>query len=305
MVTAVVLSGGGSLGAVQVGMLLALADRHIVPDLLVGTSVGAINAAYIAGHPGPQGVAQLAELWTRLRRSDVFPTNPARAMRAVAGRAHSFADPRPLRQLISSRLGYERLEDAAWPVYVVATEVTTGREVVLSRGPAVDAVMASAALPGVFPPVDVEDHTLMDGGVVNNAPISTAIAAGADVVYVLPTGYACALPAAPASAIGMAMHAVTVAIQQRLVSDVRALASTVTLRVAPPLCPLAVSPIDFRHTGELIARGREATRGWLDAGAAGDQARHLALHSHLAADHQSLSQSSRSDRELTCSTGAH
>ena len=291
MVTAVVLSGGGSLGAVQVGMLLALADRHITPDLIVGSSVGAINAAYVAGHPGPQGVNELAAVWTGLRREDIFPTSPLRAFHALSGRRSSVADPAPLRKLIERHLGYERLEDAAWPVSVVATEVMTGREVVLSRGSAVDAVMASAALPAIFPPVSFEDHMLMDGGVVNNTPISVAVEQGADVVYVLPTGYACALASPPRSALGMAMHAVTVAIQQRLVSDVRAMQERVTLRVAPPLCPITVSPVDFRHTRELIVRARESTRSWLDRPRETDQARHLGLHEHSRTEPHAIPQS--------------
>src|SRR5947199_211530 len=101
---------------------------------------------------------------------------------------------------------------------VVATEVTTGYEVVLSRGSVVDAVLASAALPGMLPPVDVEGHLLMDGGVVNNSPISVAADLGADRVIVLPTGYACALTEPPKSALGMALHAVTVTIQRRLIA---------------------------------------------------------------------------------------
>jgi NTE family protein len=158
--------------------------------------------------------------------------------------------------------------------------VATGREVVLSSGPAVDAVMASAALPGLLPPVRVGDHLLMDGGVVNNTPVSVARSLGADEIYVLPTGYACALPTAPRSPLAMAMHAATVAIQRRLVDDVRALADVVRLHVAPPLCPLSVSPTDFRHGAELIARARAATRAWLDAPRPADPARDLGLHTH-------------------------
>lgn len=280
MTTAFVLSGGGSLGAVQVGMLLALSDRHVHADLLVGSSVGALNAAYLAGSPSRAGIEKLARVWAGLRRSDVFPTSPARVARALAGHVNGFADPAPLRALVQSELSYDRLEDAPWPVAVVTTEVTTGREVVLRAGPAVDAVLASAALPGVFPPVEVDGHLMMDGGVVNNTPISVARELGADRIYVLPTGYACALPSPPRSPVAMAMHAVTVAIQRRLIDDVRALRATVDVRVAPPLCPLAVSPIDFRHTAELIDRARRATRRWLDAPAAIDPAADLELHHH-------------------------
>jgi NTE family protein len=283
MPTAFVLSGGGSLGAVQVGMLLALADRHITPDLLVGSSVGALNAAFVAGRPGHRGLDDLAATWTALRRTDVFPTGVRRIAGAASGRVNGIADPRPLRRLVQSKLTFGRLEDAPWPLAVVGTEVTTGREVVLTEGPAVDAVMASAALPGVFPPVEVSGHLLMDGGVVNNSPISVAAALGATRVFVLPTGYACALETAPKSPLGMAMHAVTVAIQRRLVQDVQDLQSQpdcVDLRVAPPLCPVAVSPVDFRAAARLIERARAATRAWLDRPPAADQSAHLALHRH-------------------------
>lgn len=283
MTTAFVLSGGGSLGAVQAGMLLALADRHITPDLLVGSSVGALNAAYVAGHQGHRGVEELAQIWTKLRRADVFPTDVRRVARALTGHVNGIADPRPLRRLVTEQLPFARIEQAPWPLAVVATEVTTGREVVLTEGPAADAVMASAALPGVFPPVEVDGHLLMDGGVVNNSPISVARSLGATRIYVLPTGYACALESPPRSPLGMAMHAVTVAIQRRLIQDVqdmRAQQDCVDLRVAPPLCPVSVSPVDFRAAARLIDRARAATQAWLDRPVAADQSAHLALHRH-------------------------
>lgn len=278
MVTAVVLSGGGSLGAVQAGMLLALFDAHVTADLYVGSSVGALNAAYMAGHPDVAGARQLARIWTMLRREDVFPTDAVRVLRAMVGRTNGVADPRSLRQLVKRNLNYGRLEDAAKQVVVVTTNVLTGTEVAIGEGPAVDAVMASAALPSVFPPVNVGPRLLMDGGVVNNTPISVAQQLGADTIYVLPTGYACALERPPRSALEMGIHAVTLAIQQRLIADVEALQGSMDLRVAPPLCPLAVSPMDFTHTALLIDRARNATAAWLEQPLAADQARDLALH---------------------------
>ncbi len=284
MVTALVLSGGGSLGAVQVGMLLALADRGVEADLLVGSSVGALNAAFLAGPPGAAGVRELARIWVKLRRTDIFPTDAPRLLRAVAGRVSGLADPGPLRALMHKNLTYRRLEDAPRRVAVVATDVLAGEEVVYGEGPAVEAVMASAALPAAFPPVRIGHRLLMDGGVVNNTPISVARRLGADTIYVLPTGYACALSEAPRSPVGMALHAVTLAIQQRLVADVRALQDRIDLHVAPPLCPLTISPIDFRHTASLIDRARSATGSWLDRPVPSDQARNLAMHSHAILD---------------------
>lgn len=293
MTTAFVLSGGGSLGAVQVGMLLGLSDRGVRPDLLVGSSVGALNAAYLACSPHPSAIDGLAQTWLRLRRADVFPTTATRLTRALAGHVNGLADPTPLRKLVESTLTYRRLEEAPWPVAVVATEVTTGREVVLTSGPAVDAVMASAALPAVFPPVQIDEHLLMDGGVVNNTPISVARDLGADRIFVLPTGYACALDRPPRSPLGMAMHAVTISIQRRLIEDVHALHDVANVRVAPPLCPLDVSPIDFRHTRELIDRARAATRRWLDAPASPDPAADLRLHRHDRVQPRAYAQAGR------------
>jgi NTE family protein len=281
MPTAFVLSGGGNLGAVQVGMLQGLADRGVVPDLLVGTSVGAINAAFLAAGPSPRRVEELALAWSQTRRGDVFPTaSPRAALRAVAGRTNAFVDPRPLRRLVERWVTYGRIENAGWPLAIVATEVTTGAEVVLRHGDVVDAVMASAAIPSVFPPVEVDGHVLMDGGVVNNTPISVAGDLGADVIYVLPTGYACALPNPPGSALGMALHAVSLAIQRRLVADVEVWQHRCTLRVVPTLCPVSVGPTDFGHTPELMERARTATRHWLDRPLPEDQTSYLGVHEH-------------------------
>ncbi|HEY1116989.1 MAG TPA: patatin-like phospholipase family protein, partial [Acidimicrobiales bacterium] len=215
--TAFVLSGGGSLGAVQVGMLQALAAGGIEPDLLVGASAGALNAAFIGGH-GFDGasVDQLAAVWASLRRQDVFPFSPPRQLLALAGARPSLCSPAGLGRLVDEHLGYDRLEDARVPVHIVTTDVLSGTEVVLSRGDPRQAVLASAAIPGVFPTVAVDGRALFDGGVANNTPISRAVELGADRVVVLPAGVACALAAPPRGAISTAVHALTLLIQQRL-----------------------------------------------------------------------------------------
>jgi len=266
MTTAFVLSGGASLGAVQAGMLQALSRRSIRPDFVVGTSVGAVNGAWVAGHPDPDGADGLVHIWCGLRRADVFPSSPLRALMAVAGHSRAVVSPEGLRDLLSAHIPFRRLEDAPVPLHVVAANVLTGEDVLLSTGPAVDAVLASAAIPGVFPPAEVAGRCYMDGGTVNNTPISHAVALGADLVWVLPTGYACALRAAPASALGMALHGLTVLTHQRLAADYARYRDQVDLRVAPPLCPLNVSPADFSQTASLIERARRSTSAWLDSG---------------------------------------
>lgn len=281
MTTAFVLSGGGSLGSVQVGMLLALAERRIVPDLLVGSSVGAVNAAWTAGRPGEQGARQLAEVWRSVKREDVFPIRPVAGLLGFLGRSDHLVPPDPLRSLLSRHLDYRQLEDAPLPVEVIATEVTTGFEAILSKGDAVDAVMASAAIPGVFPSVRIDGRDLVDGGVSDNTPISRAVESGAERIYVLPTGYACALDEAPRSALAMVLQAITLLVQQRLIADVARYQGSVGLQVLPPLCPLHISPVDFAHTDELIARAHESTARWLDRPATDfDQTSVLSLHRH-------------------------
>lgn len=281
--TAMVLSGGGSLGAVQVGMLQALAARGIEPDLLVGTSAGALNAGYVAGWgTSPRALEGLAEIWCGLRRRDVFPLQPARLAAAAVGRARSLCASDGLRRLLVEHLAFDRIDEAAIPLHVVATDVRSGEEVVLSRGPAVDAILASAAVPAVFPSVRIDGRDLVDGGIADNAAISHAIELGAEVVYVLPTGYACALEDPPASALSSALHALTLLIEQRLVLDVGHYAARADIRVLPPLCPLSVTSTDFRHGALLIERSRLATDRWLDAGGPErpHPERYLSLHHH-------------------------
>lgn len=191
-----------------------------------------------------------------MRRDDVFPARPLVGLLGFLGRKDHLVPAEPLRALLGRHLGYTRLEDAPIPVRVITSEVTTGIEVVLHRGDAIDAVAASAAIPGVFPPVTIDGHQLMDCGVANNTPVSHAIDEGVTTIYVLPTGFACALDRAPKGALGMAMQAITVLVQQRLAVDVARYQDTVNLRVLPALCPLAVTPIDFSHTAELIDRAQ-------------------------------------------------
>jgi NTE family protein len=154
--------------------------------------------------------------------------------------------------------------------------------VLISEGDAVEAILASAAVPAVLPPVHVAGRDLIDGGVADNAAISHALSLGADVMYVLPTGYACALERAPTSILGNALQGLTLLIEQRLILDVAHYAERAAIRVLPPLCPLTVSSADFRHGALLIDRARIATRRWLDAGRhhLPHPVRFLSLHDH-------------------------
>lgn len=283
MTTAFVLSGGGSLGAVQVGMLQALSEREVHPDLLIGTSVGAINAAYVAGHgTDERALDELAAIWRGLRRRRVFPVNPPRHLLAVAGAKPSLCSNRGIRHLLETHLTFRNLQDAKIPVHIVTTNLLSGEEVLLSAGDAVRAVLASTAIPGVFPAVEHAGLTLVDGGIADNAALSQAVALGADEVYVLPAGFACALEHPPATALSTAMQALTLLIEQRLVIDVAAFSGPAAMRLLPPLCPVSVSSTDFTHAGALIERARRATGEWIDSGGPSLPApsRFLSLHHH-------------------------
>jgi len=258
------MSGGASLGAIQVGMLQALAERNIMPDVVFGASAGALNAAWVAGDPTLADLDTLAEIWVSLRTRDVFPLRPFTGLLGFVGRRSSLVSADGLRSLVARYVRFKRLEDAPIPLCVVATEVISGKEIALSRGDAVDAIIASAAVPGVFPPVLIDNRVLMDGAVVNNTPISNAIDAGATRIYVLPTSYACTLTEPPKSALAVTLQAISLLVQQRLIEDVKELQGAVDLRVIPPLCPLAVSPTDFSHARELIDNARDRAGRWLD-----------------------------------------
>ena len=149
--TAFVFAGGGSLGAIQVGMLRVLLSAGLHPDFVIGSSVGAINAGYFAGTPNDEGVARLAQIWSGLRRGDVFPFTFASVV-GLLRHPDYIVNPSGLRHLIENNLPYLRLEDATIPVHVTATNLD-GLAVLLSKGPAIDAILASAAIPGIFPPV--------------------------------------------------------------------------------------------------------------------------------------------------------
>jgi NTE family protein len=263
--TAFVLSGGAALGAIQVGMLAALYERGIEPDLIVGTSVGAVNGAFIASRPfARQTTDELAEIWHRLDRGQVFPLNPVSGFMGFFGARRHLVPERGLRDLLLEHVEFGRLEQASVPFHVITTDVLNGGEVRLSEGPAVDAVLASAAIPGVFPPVRWGDRHLMDGGIANHAPISDAIELGAERVYVLPTGISCDLAEPPHGALGMLLHSMSLLLMRRMQVEVELLADRAELIVLPPPCRPGTSPIDFSQSDELIKRGREDSGRYLD-----------------------------------------
>jgi NTE family protein len=185
---AFVLGGGGALGAYQVGMLRALLEAGVRPGLVVGTSVGAINGAAVAAEPEPAAVERLADLWRGLGRAGVFSGSLLGRLRVAARSRTHLYPPEPLRLLLESHLPTRRIEDLPVPYQCVAAEIESAAEHWFERGPLVEAVLASCAVPGLLPPIGVDGRHYLDGGLVNSIPVGRAVALGARTVYVLQVG---------------------------------------------------------------------------------------------------------------------
>lgn len=247
-------------------MMHALAARGIDADMVVGSSVGAMNGAYYAGDPSLKGVLQLETIWRSLQRHDVFPVT-WRTLLAFLWRRDFLIPHDGLQKLIDDHLPYCDLQDAKLPVHIVTTDLVSGNSVVLSDGPAALAIIASTAIPGAFAPVRYKDLYLADGAISSNTPIRVAIDKGARRLIILPAGYACASHAPPVGAVANALHALTLLIARQLVSELEDIDPGIEYFVVPPLCPLVGSPYDFSRTADHIERAIKSTDAWLERGA--------------------------------------
>ncbi|WP_191298934.1 patatin-like phospholipase family protein [Lentzea cavernae] len=255
---AVAVGGGGVLGAAHVGVGHALEQRGFVPDLVVGTSVGALNGAIAAAHPG--GAAQwLDTVWTRLRRREVFPFG------YLSSRASVFTD-RGLRRLIARAGLPARIEQLPIPFTSVAMDLDSGAEVLLDRGDLESALLASAAIPGILPPVDRDGRTLVDGGVIAYVPVRAAWQAGAASVVVLAVGpESSPLVRTPRRRAGaIAARAGVLAFRHQIERDLREVSAHVPVVVLPTGVDDWPPPWDFRHSARLIATASRTAGRFLD-----------------------------------------
>jgi len=185
--TAFVLGGGGSWGALQLGMLQALARTDLTPDLVVGTSVGSLNGALLAADPA-QAVARLEALWPNVTRMEVFPGGILRAVRTLTTAKAWIFDNEPLTDYLTNALPARTFEELPVPFVAVATDFATGALAELDSGDLRSALLASSAIPGIYPWVERGGHRLVDGGLVANVPITVAVRRGARSVVVLDCG---------------------------------------------------------------------------------------------------------------------
>ncbi|MCF8611575.1 patatin-like phospholipase family protein [Gordonia sp. HY285] len=265
MTTAFVLAGGANLGALQVGMLRALVERGTTPDVLIGASVGAFNAGFLAGRGvTATTVDELADVWRPLSAWKLFPPNPIRIIGALTGHRPALVGDHGLRSLLDRHLTFHDVADALIPLRVVATDLLSGNEVGITAGPATEAILASSAIPGLLPPVDWNGRKLVDGGIADNAPISDAIDAAVDRIYVLPCGYPSGDVEPPTTVAETLLHTIALLIHKRLIRDVREYSADAELIVIPPPSPVTVGALDFGHADELMTRAYDSASTFLD-----------------------------------------
>ncbi|GAB3198343.1 patatin-like phospholipase family protein [Nocardioides hungaricus] len=190
MTTAFVLGGGGVLGAAEVGMLRALLERGVVPDLVLGTSVGALNGALVARQPDVGVVEKLTALWQGAseQAAQVYGDRPLRTVRRAMSTGTHLWSATPLKQALVEEFGSVTFEELPVRFQVCAASIERAAEHWFDTGPVVDAVVASAAVPGLLPPAKVGDEHYLDGGIVNSIPLGRAVRLGATRVFVLQVG---------------------------------------------------------------------------------------------------------------------
>ncbi len=269
---AFVLSGGGNRGPLEVGALQALFAHEVVPDLLVGTSAGAVNAALIAADPSLVGALTLGQIWRSIRKKDVFPGNPlTMAWRVLVGK-DSLISGGAIHRLILDNLppGVETFGDLPVRLYLTAADLHTATLYLFGDDPTarlVDAAMASTALPITLPPYDYQGHQLVDGGVVANVPIEIAMERGATEIYAVDLGYSGEPDQDAHGVISIGQHVLRTMIYQQLLDDLAEAAEDPTLTLHHVRMPAFgdVSMWDFSRTDEMIQAGRETMNDYLSS----------------------------------------
>jgi NTE family protein len=261
--TAFVFSGGASLGAIEVGALKALVERGIRADLVLGTSVGSLNGAMFAYDPSEKQVEKIENIWRNIKVWDVFTPSPLTPVVNLTTAGEHLVSPKNLRKLIVENLPFERIEDTKLPLYIIGTDIKSGEEVVFNKGLVSEALMSSAGIPGVFPVQHMSERALVDGGLVNNSPISTAVRLGAERIIIFPIG----VPSSnqkPGNVMEILIRSFIYLLNRQLTTDIQLYKEKVDLIIIPPPNPIDVGPHDFTKSDQLIDTAYERATKWLD-----------------------------------------
>lgn len=259
------------MGAVQVGMLRALIEAGIVPEMLVGTSVGAVNSVWLGRDPSIKGIESLEGLWHRMKREDLFPGGRlSTAWNALRKGSFVYSNS-GMRHVVEAE-GFTTFEDLAVPVHVNATNLDTGEEIWFDKGPLMDPLLASCAMPGIFPPVVIDGALCIDGGVANNIPVSRAVEMGARVVYVLNVN-AAAQRRELSRPHDYVMHGLVLARVQRYRRELERYGKRARI-IEMPTCDVGYIPFtNMSQTERLMKTGEEVARTFLAEQGAGDRRR--------------------------------
>lgn len=265
---AFVFSGGGNLGAVQVGMAKALIDEGIDPDVIVGCSVGAINGAALATEPGAIGIRRLERIWSRLAdgKPDLMPRSILPLAIQMARKGQSLHDRGALEQLLRSELLSDTFEELAIPFACVATDLASAEAHWFETGNLLSALLASAALPAVYPPFEIDGRSYIDGGVVSEAPVAKAVDLGATDVYFLHVGHLDGRSFNPVRPFDGAIHSYWTLRYRRLEDELTAVQEHCNLIRVPGGVRPRLRFDDFSKGRELIAAGYDAALHFLRTG---------------------------------------
>lgn len=251
-------------------MLRALLERGIEPELIVGTSVGALNGAAVAYAPTLETVGRLRDVWLGLDDERIFGGSIfAGAANLVRSRTHLHSN-RPLRELLEKLLPATTFEELSVPFQCVAASIERAAEHWFSTGPLVEAILASAAVPGVLPPVQIDGEHFVDGGIVNSIPVSRAVELGATEIYVLQVGRVEYPLTPPKTPLQVGLVAFEIARRHRFARDLSTLPDGVNAHVLPTGEPKApklsqLNYRDFRAVARRIDRAHRATLEYLES----------------------------------------
>lgn len=260
---AFVFGSGSSMGAVQAGMVRALSERKIFPDMIVGSSIGAFNGAIFAADPSAAGAARLERVWREMDPYDVVPRRRLSPYLRLLRRGESIYPNDVTRSYLQRTLSVAAFEDLGVPLHCVATDVADGSATWFDRGPLVEPVLASLSTPVMFPSVEIGGRRYIDGGTVDDMPVGRAAELGARALYVLETSrmtrqFEIKRP------LSSAQRAVALARRHRYESGLAALPDDVEVHVLPTGEPPQVSFHDASRSAELMQIAYEASLAYLD-----------------------------------------
>ena len=242
-------------------MLRAVADAGIEPDFVTGASSGALNGAMLAADPA-SALPRLEALWTHARRRQILPLHPGTVAGALAGRTPHISRSTGIRAAIERHLPLRRIEDAAVPLHIVCADTATREKVVLSRGDAVQALLASTAIPGIYPAVEIGGQVLVDGGLAEDPPLGTAVELGATTVYLFPVGWPLG-PAPQKGALVRGMDALDWLFWSVARAHLERWAPECDVYVLPSPPITGLHPLSARRSRRLIDDAERMTREWL------------------------------------------